>query len=172
VAAPLLPYLLDTHVIVGGPSSRVHRGERVALSNAILNVSSGEIYLGDRTMASYHVMLLTGRHLYVDGMRASWPPEYDDGTWGGGRNEVPSEGWDIRIGRGVWLGAGVIVLGGVTIGDHCVVGAGAVVTRSAPDHSFLAGVPARRVGDTRDWSTARPFPPEVGHGPTGDAGNT
>ena len=49
----------------------------------------------------------------------------------------------IRIGNGVWIGGGAIVLPGVTIGDGCVVGAGSVVTHDLPPGSVAAGNPAR-----------------------------
>ncbi len=49
----------------------------------------------------------------------------------------------IRIGNGVWIGGGAIVLPGVTIGDGCVVGAGSVVTRDLPPGSLAVGNPAR-----------------------------
>lgn len=52
----------------------------------------------------------------------------------------------ITIGRDVWLGARVVVLGNVSIGDGAVIGAGAVVTRDVPPFSVSAGVPARVVG--------------------------
>ena len=50
---------------------------------------------------------------------------------------------DINIGDDVWFGAGVIVLPGVTIGSHSVLGAGSVVTRDIPDFSVAVGVPAK-----------------------------
>jgi acetyltransferase-like isoleucine patch superfamily enzyme len=50
---------------------------------------------------------------------------------------------DVRVGHNVWIGYGVSVLCGVTIGDNSVVGAGAVLTRDAPANAILAGVPAR-----------------------------
>ena len=50
---------------------------------------------------------------------------------------------DITIGEDVWIGAGVIVLPGVKIGDRSVIGAGAVVTRDIPAESIAVGVPAR-----------------------------
>jgi acetyltransferase-like isoleucine patch superfamily enzyme len=53
---------------------------------------------------------------------------------------------DIVIGRDVWLGARVIVVAGVSIGDGCIVGAGSVVTRSLPPNSIAVGSPARIVG--------------------------
>ena len=47
-----------------------------------------------------------------------------------------------RIGRNVWLGAGVTVLGGDTIGDGCIIGAGAVVTKDLPPGAIAYGTPA------------------------------
>jgi acetyltransferase-like isoleucine patch superfamily enzyme len=49
----------------------------------------------------------------------------------------------VSIGNFVYIGFGAIILPGVTLGDHCIVGAGAVVTKSAPKGSILAGNPAR-----------------------------
>ncbi len=48
----------------------------------------------------------------------------------------------VRIGSGSWVGANAVILPGVTIGTHCVVAAGAVVTRSCGDGQLLRGVPA------------------------------
>jgi acetyltransferase-like isoleucine patch superfamily enzyme len=51
----------------------------------------------------------------------------------------------IRIGSGVWIGGGAIVLPGVTIGNGCVVGAGSVVTHDLPPLSLAVGNPAQVV---------------------------
>lgn len=58
----------------------------------------------------------------------------------------------VHIGNDVWLGDRVIVLPGVHIGDGCVIGAGAVVTRDIPPYSVAAGVPAKviKTRNTRD----------------------
>jgi len=58
----------------------------------------------------------------------------------------------IHIGPNCWIGSKVTVLDGVTIGEGCVVAAGAVVTRSVPARSIVAGVPARVIGtrETQD----------------------
>jgi acetyltransferase-like isoleucine patch superfamily enzyme/acyl-coenzyme A thioesterase PaaI-like protein len=55
----------------------------------------------------------------------------------------------IRIGADVWIGANAGVTDGVVIGDHAVIGMGAVVTRDVPDWAIAAGVPARVIGDRR-----------------------
>jgi acetyltransferase-like isoleucine patch superfamily enzyme len=74
----------------------------------------------------------------------------------------------IQIGDGSFLGRGVTVLPGVTLGMNCVVGSGSVVTRSAPEYCMLAGNPARIVArfdlDTGQWkrearSVTEPFQP-------------
>lgn len=61
----------------------------------------------------------------------------------------------VRIGRHVFIGFGSAVLPGVTLGDHCVVGARSVVTRSFPAYSMVVGMPARLVKvfdhDRQQW---------------------
>ena len=49
----------------------------------------------------------------------------------------------VHIGRNCWLGTGVIVLPGVTIGDNVVVGAGSIVTKDLPDNVVAVGNPCR-----------------------------
>jgi maltose O-acetyltransferase len=49
---------------------------------------------------------------------------------------------DIVIGTGSYIGGGAIIIGPVSIGDHAVVGAGAVVTKDVPPRAFVGGVPA------------------------------
>jgi len=49
----------------------------------------------------------------------------------------------ITIKEGAWLATGCIILGGVTVGEHAVVGAGAVVTKDVPPYTLVGGVPAK-----------------------------
>ncbi len=98
----------------------------------------------------------TGHPLTWLGVSSS---QYKQATWGwhpaaaeaglvdpeaGGRQSFRSVGPDRAwIGNDVWLGAGVVVLRGVTIGDGCVVAANAVVTQDLPPYTICGGLPAR-----------------------------
>jgi UDP-2-acetamido-3-amino-2,3-dideoxy-glucuronate N-acetyltransferase len=60
--------------------------------------------------------------------------------------------WQLErtvVKQGASLGSGVVVVCGVTIGTHAMIGAGAVVTHDVPDYALVAGVPARQMGDMR-----------------------
>jgi len=65
----------------------------------------------------------------------------------GGRDDI--ERAPVNIGSNVHIGAGAVVLKGVTIGEHTVVGAGSVVTRSIAANTVAAGVPCRSIGSVR-----------------------
>lgn len=54
-------------------------------------------------------------------------------------------GKSVTIGSDVWIGGGVIICPGVTIGNRCVIGAGSIVTKDIPDDSFAAGNPCRPI---------------------------
>ena len=58
------------------------------------------------------------------------------------RRKPQETGTPITIGEDCWLGGGVIVCPGVTIGNRCIIAAGSVVTKDIPDDSMVAGVPA------------------------------
>ena len=58
-------------------------------------------------------------------------------------NQQPCEAQPVAIGSDVWLGAGTVVLPGVTIGDGAVVGANSVVTSDVTPYTVVAGAPAR-----------------------------
>lgn len=85
--------------------------------------------------------------------------QYKKATWGwhpaadavdvvdpeaGGRQSFRSVAGDVAtIGNDVWIGANVVVLRGVTIGDGCIIAANAVVTRDIPPYSIAGGIPAK-----------------------------
>jgi acetyltransferase-like isoleucine patch superfamily enzyme len=97
---------------------------------------TGGLTLGDEVRTGTNVTLISSNH------------NFDDLTRGMHEQGFTSRG--IVIGDNVWIGAGVIVLDGVTVGPNTVLAAGAVVTKSVPESSICAGVPAvvkRRRGE-------------------------
>ena len=89
----------------------------------------GGFEIGRYSAIGPHSVIMTYNHLFED---ASIPIRFQD-----------LELKKVTIGEGVWLGAHVVVLPGVTIDDGAVVGAGAVVTKDIPSYSIAAGVPAK-----------------------------
>ncbi len=66
--------------------------------------------------------------------------------------EQPGVRTMVRIGEGTWVGSTAVIL--ADVGKHCVIGAGAVVTKPLPDHVLAAGVPARVIRSRRPASVA------------------
>ena len=105
----------------------VHFGDYVYANFNLTLVDDTHIYVGDHTMIGPNVTLATAGH-------PVWPEL---------REKAYQFNCDIHIGRNCWLGAGVIVLPGVTIGDHTAVGAGSVVTKDLPANVVAVGNPCR-----------------------------
>ena len=120
---------------VHGDKKRLIIGNGCSTTNTIFNVVSGKIIIGDNTFFGHSCMVLTGTHKYYKGIRGGLhdPPI----------EETPSDGRDIIIGSGCFIGSGVIIVGCVEIGNNTVIGAGAVVTKNIPSGCFAAGVPAQ-----------------------------
>lgn len=123
---------------VHGSCDRISIGKGVSLVNTVLNTASGRICIENDVIFGHNCMLLTGRHDFKHGKRKKLSGEVD----------TPSEGYDIKIKEGCWLASGSIVVGGITIGRNSIVAAGAVVTKDVPDHSIVAGIPAKVIGST------------------------
>lgn len=66
----------------------------------------------------------------------------------------------VNIGSNIWFGANVVVCGGVTIGDNCVIGAGSVVIKDIPPNSFAAGNPCRVIREITEADSMK-YKPEV-----------
>ena len=104
-----------------------HLGSNVYANFGLTLVDDTHIYIGDCTMLGPNVVLATGGHPILPQLRER-----------GLQFNLP-----IHIGRNCWLGAGVIVLPGVTIGDNSVIGAGSVVTRDIPANVVAYGTPCK-----------------------------
>ena len=108
--------------------SHVHFGSNIYANFNLTLVDDGHIYVGDWTQFGPNVTIVTAAHPILPELREDGYLQFNK---------------DVHIGRRVWLGAGVIVLPGVTIGDDSVIGAGSVVTRDIPANVVAAGNPCR-----------------------------
>ena len=88
----------------------------------------------------------TGHNVYITDQNHG----YEDVTKPISQQSQPERA--VKIGDGSWLGYGSVVLPGVTIGEHCVIGANSVVTRDVPSFSVAVGVPARVIKQYVDGS--------------------
>jgi maltose O-acetyltransferase len=104
-------------------------GNDVFVNRDCLIEAEGAVDIGDGASVAMGVKLLTVTH------------EIGPASKRAGEMRVES----IEIGRGAWIGAGVVILPGVRVGSGAVIAAGAVVNRDVESDSLVAGVPARLV---------------------------
>ncbi len=105
----------------------VHFGKNIYANFHLTMVDDTHIYVGDCTMFGPNVTVATAGHPIL--------PEL--------REQAYQYNAPVHIGRNCWLGAGVIVLPGITIGDNSVIGAGSIVTKDIPENVVAVGNPCR-----------------------------
>lgn len=106
-------------------------GKNVFINFGCTFMDRGGITIGDNAFIAPGVMLITENHGIM--------PEK--------RRYLTSK--PIVLGKNVWIGAGAIVLPGVTVGDNAVIGAGSVVTKNVPKNAVVAGNPAKIIKNVR-----------------------
>jgi galactoside O-acetyltransferase len=108
------------------PIGNVTVGRNVAISAFVHIVANGGVSIGDRTIIASGVQITSSTH--------------DPGhrPYREKRIDAP-----VHIGTNVWIGAGAVILPGITIGDNAVIGAGSVVTRDVPANTVVVGTPAK-----------------------------
>ncbi|SPL98550.1 putative sugar acetyltransferase [[Actinomadura] parvosata subsp. kistnae] len=128
-----------------GPDTILRIGASCSIGRGSHIVAHQSVRIGDDVFTGPYVYITDQNHVYDDPdvpIGRQWP-----------RNSP------VSIGSGSWIGTGAIILPGTTLGRQCVVAGGAVVRGVFPDHSVVAGVPAKRV---------RGYSPELGwHTPAG-----
>lgn len=105
----------------------VHFGESVYANFGLTCVDDTHIYVGSHTMFGPNVVLATAGHPVLPALRTH-----------GIQYNMP-----IHIGENCWLGAGVVVLPGITIGANSVIGAGSIVTKDIPENVIAVGNPCK-----------------------------
>ena len=104
-----------------------HFGKGVYANFNLTLVDDTHIYVGDYTMFGPNVVVATAGHPILPELREQ---QY--------QYNIP-----VRIGRNCWIGAGALIMPGVTIGDNTVIGAGSVVTKDIPANVVAVGNPCR-----------------------------
>ncbi|MBQ9851264.1 MAG: sugar O-acetyltransferase [Clostridia bacterium] len=104
-----------------------HFGKNVYANFNLTLVDDSHIYVGDYTMIGPNVVIATAGHPIL--------PEL--------REKAYQYNMPIHIGRNCWIGAGALIMPGVTIGDNTVIGAGSVVTKDIPANVVAVGNPCR-----------------------------
>ena len=120
------------HANFGG--KHVHFGKYIYANFNLTMVDDGHIYVGDYTMFAPSVIVATAGHPIL--------PEL--------RETVYQYNMPVHIGKNCWIGAGAIILPGVTIGDQVVVGAGSVVTKDLPSNVVAVGNPCQVVREVSE----------------------
>ena len=121
------------HANWGG--KHVHFGKNVYANFNLTMVDDTHIYVGDFTMFAPNVTVATAGHPIDPALR----------------ERALQYNAPVHIGRNYWIGAGALIMPGVTIGDNTVIGAGSVVTKDIPAGVVAVGNPCRvmrEIGET------------------------
>ena len=122
------PALFKT--LVYGDPARLHIAPTAIVNNALFNLSSGDITVGDYAFFGHNVSVLTGSH---------------DWTKFGAERQVavPTSGRDVIIEEGAWVSSNAIIVAPCRIGAHAVVGVGSLVMKDVDPYTIVAGSPAK-----------------------------
>lgn len=120
------------HSNLGG--GHVHFGKYIYANFNLTCVDDTHIYVGDYTMFGPNVTIATAGHPVLPELRKK-----------GYQYNAP-----VHIGKNCWIGAGAIILPGITIGDNVVIGAGSIVTKNLPSNVVAVGNPCKVLREVND----------------------
>ena len=130
------------------PYRRFSLGQKSVIeSYSCINNAVGDVVIGDHTRIGLHNTIIgpvtIGSHVNLaQGITVTALNHNFEAP----ERRIDEQGvstQQVTIGDDIWIGANAVVLPGVTIGNHCVIAAGAVVAKDVPPHSLVAGVPAK-----------------------------
>lgn len=108
---------------------RLEIGDDVTIGKSVILIGAGGVTVGHRVMVGHGSKLISVGHRVPPGRG---PMRFSGPVYG-----------RVSIGDDAWLGAQVLLLPGVTVGEGAIVAAGAVVTKEVPPYALVGGVPAR-----------------------------
>lgn len=118
---------IETPFFANWGGTHVHFGHNVYANFNLTCVDDTHIYIGDSTMFGPNVTIATAGHPILPQLR----------------EQAYQYNAPVHIGKNCWIGAGAIILPGITIGDNVVIGAGSVVTKDLPSDVVAVGNPCR-----------------------------
>ncbi len=121
------------HANWGG--KHVHFGDNVYANFNLTMVDDTHIYVGDCTLFGPNVVVATAGHPIDPELRA----------------KAYQYNMPVHIGKNCWIGAGAVIVPGVTIGDNTVIGAGSVVTKDIPSNVVAVGNPCKVLREISDY---------------------
>ncbi|MBW7909278.1 MAG: acyltransferase [Kiritimatiellae bacterium] len=144
--------VVDDHCVLdakGQSNEGISIGSGVFIGrNSILSCKNGDIVLGDGANIGFNCEVFSGARVEIGArvMLAAYTYVIGGGHAYDRMDVSPLEqartAVGVTVGEGAWLGAGVKVLDGTSVGANSIVGAGAVVTKVIPENSVAAGIPA------------------------------
>lgn len=137
--------------LVYGDPARLHVAPTAVLNNALINLSSGDVTIGDYAFFGHNVSVLTGTHDWTKFGRER-------------QVSVPDSGRDVIIEEGVWVSSNATIVGPCRIGAHSVVGVGSLVLKDVEPYTIVAGSPAKilRTIPRPDEPEAKTTDPDAG----------
>jgi len=116
--------------LIYGDPGRLHIHPTAVVNNALFNLSSGDVTVGEHAFFGHNVSILTGTHDFT--------------KFGAERQvAVPQSGRDVVIDEGAWLSSNVVVVAPCHVGAHSVVGVGSIVLGDVEPYTVVAGSPAK-----------------------------
>ena len=121
-----------------GFGCNIFLGTNVSINYRCTLIDCNTIRIGNNVLIAPGVQINTASHPIE--WKARRNPEFDNNSQA---YFCKTYARPVSIGDNCWIGAGAIILGGVTLGDNVTVAAGAVVTKSFPGNCLIGGVPAK-----------------------------
>lgn len=120
------------HANWGG--KHIYMGSQIYINFNLTVVDDGNVYIGNKVMCGPNVTIATANHPILPQLREKGL-QYNR---------------DVHIEDNVWIGAGAVIVPGVTIGENSVIGAGSIVTKDIPTNTVAVGNPCRVVREINE----------------------
>ncbi|MCK0147047.1 acyltransferase [Arenibacter sp. F26102] len=124
-------YRISPNITLVGSYSNLKLGQRSEINAGCFLLAKDRIVIGENSTLAYQTTILTSAN--------------PNGPHNVLVRLYPAIKKPVIIGKNSWIGARATILPGVTIGNYCIVAAGALVTKDVPDYTLVAGVPAREI---------------------------